>query len=32
VKAQLDADAGILKSAIERESVRATYLDKRDNP
>jgi hypothetical protein len=32
VKAQLDADAGILKSAIERESLRATYLDKRDNP
>lgn len=31
VKAQLDADTGILKSAIERESTRAAYLDKRDN-
>ena len=31
VKAQLDADAGILRSAIERESVRAAYDDKRNN-
>jgi hypothetical protein len=31
VKAQLDADVAILKSAIERESARAAYLDKRDN-
>lgn len=30
VKAQLDADAGILKSAIERESARAAYIDTKD--